>query len=115
MSLIYKDLAYIFYAGAIIDNKDLAVGSWEKYHVIKLFDEIKFDLVFYYLYCNRKIVSYKFNFKELSFLGKDPKSFKYTLLFLICVIFLVMVFVESLFNGGSGSVLIELIKELKKR
>ncbi len=112
--LVYNDLEFVFFEGTSLQAKQLVVKGWEKYHVFKLFDEIKFDILFYYLYCHREIINknYKISVKGM-FRGIDnPRILRYMLIFFAFLFLSSMIFIESLVK--SESLLIEFIKELKR-
>lgn len=112
--LFYKDLEFIFFEGTALKTQQLIIKGWEKYHLFKVFDEIKADILFYYLYCHRQIINknYKISVKGMFGGVENPKMLKYMLIFFAFLFFSSMVFIESLVK--SESLLIEFIKELKR-
>jgi hypothetical protein len=112
--LISHDLDYLFYLGATIGKEDLTIGQWEQYNIARLLTDIMNDLLFYYLYSHRKIITKEisFHFKDFKYLINESKDLRYILIFLFSAFFVIMVFLESVIV--SKSTLIELIKELRK-
>lgn len=112
--LIYDDLKIIFFEGSFLQANHLVIKGWEKYHIVKIFDEIKFDILFYYLYCHREIINknYKISIRGMLRGVDNPRMLKYMLIFFAFLFFSSMIFIESLVK--SESLLIEFIKELKR-
>jgi hypothetical protein len=112
--LIYDDLEFVFFEGTSLQTTKLIIKGWEKYHIVKIFDEIKVDILFYYLYCHRKIINKNYTL-SIKGMFKGPENLhmtKYMLIFFAFLFLSSMIFIESLVK--SESLLIEFVKELKR-